>query len=384
MPIHFSPSRDRPIVAIVGALSARIGRLLLTRGTRIGGILTILHGLVRQSHGTIIVLVGCLLLAAGQANGRDLSAVDFSLRLPAALSKFSPYSDVAGVGGASAGSQYQTSINPAATDWQPAGPYTVGISPQYQAVVFQRGPTVHVAFESLTLKLPEWGSVQPAAVQLRSDGSTAGPFTLLDGDYGQLQWGYKFTDRLAAGLNVNYTSLGTRAGAGGTTFATGQGETVDVRGGLLGAAADHLLVGLVLDYAATPTTTNFSVPACACSIQTTDTTRQVLARVGSSYEYAEKSSIYFDYQYADFWNSTGHFTTHRLFSGIEHQIYSWFYARAGIAYDARGGVSPTAGLGFYPSANTSIDIGFQSDMFRELAPEYGSSKQAGISLAVTF
>ncbi len=347
--------------------------------------MTVLYAIVKLSRGAIIVLVGCLLLAAGQARARDLSTVDFSLRLPAALSKFSPYSDVAGVGGASAGSQYQTSINPAATDWQPAQPYTVGISPQYQALVFSRGPTLHVAFESLTLKLPEWGSLQPAAVQLRSDGSTAGPFTLLDGDYGQLQWGYKFTDRLAVGLNVNYTSLGTRAGAGGVTYATGHGETVNVRGGLLGAVADHLLLGLVLDYATTPTTANLLDPTTGeCCVRLTDTTRQVLARVGSSYEYAEKSSIYFDYQYADFWNSTGHFSTHRLFSGIEHQISSWLYARAGVAYDARGGVSPTAGLGLYPSANTSIDIGFQSNMFRELAPEYGSSKQFGISLSVTF
>jgi hypothetical protein len=60
------------------------------------------------------------------------------------------------------------------------------------------------------------------------------------------------------------------------------------------------------------------------------------------------------------------------------------YARAGVAFDARGGLSPTAGIGIYPSDNVSIDLGFQSDMFRELAPELGSSKQFGISLAVTF
>ena len=340
--------------------------------------------IVRRSPRIIVALASCLLLATGQASGRDLSAVDFSLRLPAALSKFSPYSDVAGVAGASAGSQYQSSVNPAATDWQPAAPYTIGLSPQYQGVVFQRGPTVHVGFESLTVKLPEGGSVQPAAVQIRSDASTVGPFTLLDGDYGQVQWGYRLADRLAVGLNVNYTSLGTAVGAGGTTFATSQAGTADFRGGILGAVADHLLAGLVIDYGNSPATTNLSVAACACTVQLKDTTQQVLARIGSTYEYADKSSIYFDYQYADFWNSTGEFRTHRLFSGIEHQVYSWLYARAGIAYDTRGGVSPTAGLGFYPTNNMSIDIGFQSDMFRELAPEFGSSKQFGISFAVTF
>jgi len=375
MAIRFLSFEGGRIVAGAGASPTDIGRLLLLRATR---------GL-RQSRGTIMVVAGCLLLAAGQASGKDLSAVDFSLRLPAALSKFSPYSDVAGVGGASAGSQYQTSLNPAATDWQPATPYTIGLSPQYQAVMFERGPTVHVAFEALTLKLPEGGSIQPAAVELRSDGSTAGPFTLLDGDYGQLQWGYKFADRLALGLNVNYTSLGTRVGAGGLTFANSQADTLDFRGGVLGAVAEHLLVGVVVDYGRSPATTNLLDPTTGlCCAKFMDTTRQVLARVGTSYEYAEKSTIYFDYQYADFWNSTGEFATHRLFSGIEHQIRPWLYARAGVAFDARGGLSPTAGIGLYPTANMSIDIGFQSDMFRELAPELGSSKQFGISLAVTF
>src|ERR1700704_4359064 len=130
---------------MLGYLSPFGGRSIGLLATRVGGI--------------AIVVAGCVLFAVGHASGRDLSAVDFSLRLPAALSKFSPYSDVAGVGGASAGSQYQTSVNPAATDCHPAAPYTVGLSPQYQAVVFERGPTVHVAFESLTAKLPEWGSV---------------------------------------------------------------------------------------------------------------------------------------------------------------------------------------------------------------------------------
>jgi len=43
---------------------------------------------------------------------------DFSLRFPAALSRFSSYADVAATGGASAGSKWQSSVNPAATAWQ--------------------------------------------------------------------------------------------------------------------------------------------------------------------------------------------------------------------------------------------------------------------------
>jgi len=320
----------------------------------------------------------------GAAEGRDLSAVDFSLRLPAALSKFSPYSDVAGVGGASAGSQYQSSINPAATDWQLAAPFSIATSAQYSAILFDRGVTVHVADEAATLKTPEWGSFQPAAAQVRSAGSTGGAFTLLDGNYGQVQWGYKFSDRLAVGLNLNYTALTTRAGFSGTTFATNDSETFDIRAGLLGSPTDHLFIGMVADYAASPATTTASDPTCGCLIRFGDTTRQLLGRVGLSYEYAEKSSIYLDYQYGNDWNSTGGFSTNRLFTGVEHQIRPWLYARAGMSYDLRGILSPTAGLGFYPSDNSSIDISFQSNMFPELIPEFGRSKLFGISAAVTF
>lgn len=334
--------------------------------------------------GAPFIVGASLLLPFVPAHAGDLSSVDFSLRLPAALSKFSPYSDVAGVGGASAGSPYQTSLNPAATDWQPARPYTVALSPQYQAIVFGRGPTVHVAAESATLKLPEWGSVQLAAAQVRSVGSTSGAFTLLDGDYGEVQWSYRFADRLAAGLNINYTSLGTRAGAGGMTLTTSDAQTIDVRGGLLGAAASHLLLGLVVDYAASPATTMFTTPVCGCTLQVDDTTRQILVRAGTNYEYATKSSVYFDYQYGNFWNATGDFAVNRLYSGIEQPLYTWLYARTGLEYDIGGGVSPTAGIGVYPSNNVSIDIAFQDNMFRELRPEYGDSKTFGISVAVTF
>lgn len=340
-------------------------------------------GIAGWSRWTAIILA-VYLPSTQPAPGRDLSAVDFSLRLPAALSKFSPYSDVGGVGGASAGSQYQSSINPAATDWQPAKPYSVSASAQYLAIPFDRGPTLHITDEAATLKTPAWGSLQPAAAQVRSVGSTTGAFTLLDGDYGQVQWGYKLADRLAVGLNANYTALTTRAGIGGTTVATNDSQTFDIRAGLLGSPSDHLFIGLVADYAASPATTTVSDPTCACLIRFDDTTRQLLGRVGLSYEYADKSSIYLDYQYGNNWNSTGGFSTNRLFTGVEHQIRPWLYARAGVSYDLRGILSPTAGIGFYPSDNSSIDISFQSNMFPELIPEFGRSKLFGISAAVTF
>jgi hypothetical protein len=47
-------------------------------------------------------------------------------------------------------------------------------------------------------------------------------------------------------------------------------------------------------------------------------------------------------------------------------------------------ISPTVGLGFYPSDAASIDVVFQSNMFPELIPEFGRSSTFGISAALTF
>jgi hypothetical protein len=173
-----------------------------------------------------VVGLALSVISVGAATARDLSQIDFSLRLPAALSRFSPYSDVAGVGGASAGSKYESSINPAATDWQNtlANPYSV--SPQYSGILFDRGPNVNVFAEAFTWKTESFGSIQPAAAQLRSIGSTAGPFTLLNADYGQIQWGIKPSENFAVGANFNYTSFDTSSGAAGLTFANVHSDTM--------------------------------------------------------------------------------------------------------------------------------------------------------------
>jgi hypothetical protein len=49
-----------------------------------------------------------LVLAAGVARAEGLNDKSLSLRLPAAMSRFATYSDVAGVGGASAGSKWSS------------------------------------------------------------------------------------------------------------------------------------------------------------------------------------------------------------------------------------------------------------------------------------
>jgi hypothetical protein len=338
---------------------------------------------IAKSRSGPAAILAAYMAVAGTASAKDLSQIDFSLRLPAALSKFSPYSDVAAVGGASAGSRSPSSANPAATDWGLTLDHP-GVSSEYSAVPFQHGPTLHVIAEALAFKTENWGSLQPGAAQVRSDGPTNGNFLLLSADFGQMQWGYKIKDNFAVGLNLNYTAFDARGGFGGVTSSRSHSDTYDVRGGVLAAISQSLIFGLVTDYSTSPAKTTFSDPGCGCLTGSHDRTTEVLAKPGLSFEYAPLSSVYLDYQYGSYRNSTGSFSTNRVFFGVEHNIFPWLFARAGAAYDFRGILSPTVGIGLNPSERISIDIGFQSDMFPELGPEYGRSKLFSISAGVSF
>jgi hypothetical protein len=95
---------------------------------------------------------------------------DFSLRFPAALSRFSSYADVAATGGASAGSKWQSSVNPASTACQrmPGG-YQLSLNLQYSQIIFQEGTVLHVISESITKDFEKFGTFQVALAQVRSN-----------------------------------------------------------------------------------------------------------------------------------------------------------------------------------------------------------------------
>lgn len=318
------------------------------------------------------------------AIAEDFGHVDFSLRLPAALARFSPYPDVAGVGGASAGSRYSTSTNPAATDWEGALDHPVSVSPQYSTIRFGTGPTLRIFTAAATIKTESFGSFQPAFTEIRNNGSQTGDFLLLEGRSAQIQWGYKISDSFAIGANLNYTPMDTKGGLDGFLVATGHSVSYGKRVGVLWAPASRLIAGLVIDHSRSPATAESFDPACFCFVTSKDTTTQLLVRPGISYEYAEKSSVYVDYQRGNYRNSTGSISTNRLFAGIEHLVFPWLFARAGFVRDSRGNSSETVGVGVSPSDALSIDIAYQNGMFPELNPELGRSKLFGISASFLF
>src|SRR3712207_574561 len=91
----------------------------------------------------------------------SMASIDFSLRFPAALAKFSSYGDVAGSGGASAASRYGSGVNPASLDWMPLPSGYAAISPQVSHVRFERGTSLRIATVSGTVSSSAHGTFQP-------------------------------------------------------------------------------------------------------------------------------------------------------------------------------------------------------------------------------
>lgn len=341
--------------------------------------------MARNSRSLVIFLVGLAANAELRAGGvEDLAAFDFGLRFPAALARFSSYADVAGVGGASAGSRYSTSTNPAATDWMRSAEQPHSVSPQLSRIRFRNGPTLAVSALAGGVSTAALGSFQPAIARIDNDGSLDSGVPLISGDYAQMQWGKKLNDVLAAGANVNYSKFATRVGAGGMTVVDSTSDGVGVRAGLLWAASKKLNLGIVFDASRSRGRGSFLDMTCFCSVEMNDKSRSVSLRPGLAYEYAEQSSIYVDYLHGRFHNNTGSLTSKVLSLGIEHQFAAGFFARLGYARDARGLSAKTAGIGLSPSKTISIDLAWQRDMFPELQPEFGRSSLVNLSFSMAF
>ena len=278
----------------------------------------------------------------------------FSLRLPAALSRFSSYGDVAAAGGASAGSKWLSSINPASTGWlEIPGRLGVSLSPQYSLICFAEGAKLHVATESLAWDSRQWGVFQPAVAQVRSNTSTTrqGLKFQYEMDYFQMQWGRRVGEDWAFGANVNVSTSETRFDY---AFCRSRTTLYDLSGMGLG------------------------------DVKIRDTTHQFLLRPGASFEYKEDSAVYFDYQFGSFCNDEGDLRVHRFWAGVDHQLFGWLYVRAGASLDARGNPAWTAGVGVYPTDWFTVDVAYQDDMFPEVAREFGRSRLVTLSVGLRF
>nr|AGU11854.1 hypothetical protein [uncultured organism] len=335
---------------------------------------------------SIIMPAALTLLACGPAHAAADTAfapIDFSLRFPAALAKFSSYADVAASGGASAGSRYGSGINPASLDWQTAPDAPFAVSPQVSNVKFDHGASLRVATLSGAWS-NAYGTFQPSHARVTNDGNGGDPYILADGDVTQVQWGKKLDSRVAVGLNVSRSQFRTRAGFGGQLAADGSSSTDSVRGGVLWALSPDLLAGLVADVASGHSDTSLLDPGCMCFVQARDTSRSGTARIGVSYRYAPQSSVYADYLVGRYRNGPASMVSRTAMAGAEHLVLPWLYLRAGVAWETRGAWGKSFGVGVMPSKTVSIDLALQRDMFPELHPEFGRASLANLSVSVAF
>lgn len=333
----------------------------------------------------IVLALGC---GVSHAIGDDYLKEPFSLRFPAAISRFSPYADVAAVGGASAASKWSSSVNPAATGWLGlTGKLRLSPCAQYVPVLFSNGTDLHVTAESLNWQVDGWGTFQPSLAQVRSNRETTkqGLDFETDLDLYQFQWGKRFGD-WALGASFNFTSSDMAFGVGDSDAARSRGESYAWRLGVLHQPAEHWLAGLVVDYGFTRSRTRM-YDLFDMGVGTTDsadTGHQLLLRPGVSYEYKKDSSVYFDYQVGAFWEGTGGMMTHRFHFGVDHQLFEGFAVRAGAAIDANGEVTWTCGLGIYPTDWVTIDVSFQENAMPELSPEFGKARTFSVSIGFSF
>jgi hypothetical protein len=332
---------------------------------------------------SMMTLLACAPPALANAES-SFAPIDFSLRFPAALAKFSSYADVAGFGGASAGSRYGSGVNPASSDWMPPPGAPFSISPQVSRVGFDHGAALRIATVSGSFSSSTYGTLQPSYARVTNEGSMSGDFLLTEGNYAQLQWGKKLDDRLAVGANVSHSQFKTKAGFGSQLAADGDSRSNSVRGGVLWAASQNLLAGLVMDYSSGHSASLLLDPTCFCFGRFDDTSHAATARLGMTYEYAPKSSLYADYLIGRYRNDAMSMVSRTAMAGVEHLILPWLYVRAGVAYELRGAWGKTVGIGIMPSKTMSIDFALQRDMFPELHPEFGRATLANLSISVAF
>jgi len=338
------------------------------------------------------LLVGAALVTGGRASADDISKEALSLRLPAALTRFAPYADVAGVGGASAGSKWSSSVNPASVAWE--GDLHLSVTPQYANVHFDEHLNLHVAAESLTADLGGgFGRIQPSLAQVRSTKSTTrqGFDFRLDMDLVQVQWARKVDDDTAVGANFNFTKARQQYDRGAAAVSDSDSETYGWRFGVLRRLGDdlaggRLLGGLVFDYAFSPSrTTMYDFLGLGVGNQRTkDTVHQYVLRPGVSWEYKKDSAVYADYLFGSFHDDTGRLRVHRFMVGVDHEVVDGLFARGGVTMDTHGNTAWACGVGIYPCDRFSIDLAYQANLFPELDMEFGRSRTLTVSVSLTF
>ena len=332
--------------------------------------------------------IGVVFVCSLTARADDYEEYDFTLRLPAVFSGFSPYASIAAAGNAQAAGEWSSSSNPASAAWpHPDLTYTNSFSPQLSSLGFEEGTTVCVVAEAAALDIDRWGVFVPAAAQVRSNHEQTSPGVgfELDADYFQVPWGRLIAEDWAIGVNFNYLASDARFDVSDARVLQIRSDDYGLRLGVLHRPLDVLRVGLTADYGYSPVWIDRFDPLGGGSVRSRDITQRVLVRPGIAWQFTPQSSLFVDYQAGVFWNDTGTLWVHRFPIGVEHWLVprGWV-ARAGTTIDTRGSAAFTAGTGMAVSTRAFVSIAYQYGMFPELRPEFGPAQTFALSVAIRF
>ncbi len=359
------------------------------------------------------ILILVLLPHDRPARAGSIDNASFGLRFTAGITRVTRWADMAGMGGASAGSRWSSSINPAGSGWSPAtGRKGVGTSLQYSGIFFDEGTDVHLmslsaAFgpdnldRGITSRSDEFavdpalptdtdtfGIWQPSILVLDSNRATMSDGVDFEWSalYGELQWGKKISDNFGIGANINFLTSQMDFGLESVDVSESKGETYGLRIGGLYQASETIYLGLVLEYGINPSKTRtFDFMGLGIGTQTErDTLQQFIVRPGASFVLTEDLTVNLDYQYGHFSDSTGSLDVHRFYAGFDQTIIEGLYLRGGAVLDTEGNFSPALGIGIAPNESIYIDFAWQMNLFPEIEQEFGDAGMLSIGITVLF
>jgi len=313
----------------------------------------------------------------------DYSDKDFPVRLPPAFLRFT---EVATMGGETVANRMSSAINPASTAWlKLPGDMGVVLAPYYSPVMFDNGTNLHVIGESATISAGWFGVVQPTISQVRSNKATMNNDMTFEYsvDSYQFQWG-KRLNNFAVGAMFNYANAEVLQTGPGGLDVKGLSDSYRWRFGGLWEPCEKWLLGAIVEYGFQPYRIRTIAPMLPSPIREDGVQHQFVFRPGVSYEYAEMSSVFLDYQLGYFHNPKDALYDHHFTFGIDHRLLEFLFVRGNVGLDVRGNASIGGGISIFPAKWCSLDVGYKYDALPELHPEFGRSHTIQVAFNVRF
>lgn len=343
----------------------------------------------RRLKATLLVAASLLpwVLPLPAIAGSNYGDKDFAVRLPSAFLRFT---EVATMGGETVANRMSSAINPASTAWlELPGDMGVVLAPYYSPVLFDNGTNMHVIGESATVKAGSLGVIQPTISQIRTNDATMRNGRTFDYtvDSYQVQWGKRFGN-CAAGATFNFAKAEIIQTTPAGFKAKGVAESYRWRFGGLFEPCEKWLIGAIFEYGFQPYRSKTRVPLPfempPMIIRDRGVQHQFVFRPGVSYEYADMSTVFVDYQLGYYRNPEDNLHNHHFTVGVDHRLLEFLFVRANVGIDVRGNASIGGGVSIFPAMWCSLDIGYKYDALPEIRQEFGRSHTIQFAFNVRF